>query len=141
MKYKKIVITIIICIALLLFVILYVFNFRVIPVKSITSLETNNVDEESFSAMFTVRTAKEWIQDERIQEIYSHPEELYKKLEKMNDDQRVVISIGKRIKYFYYFAEGPSPDVHVVYYDEDIKNRAYFYIVNYKGSMIDYAHY
>lgn len=71
-------------------------------------------------------------------ENYYQPEELYKKLEKLDNGQRVVLSIGKRIKYFYYYDEGPSPDVHVVYYTEDIKDRVYFYTVDYEGAMIDY---
>jgi len=122
---------------------MYCNGYRIIPVKYVTSLERTSspIEEEYFYAYFTVYTAKEWISNEWCQDNFYHPEILIEELNKLDDNQRIVIAGGKRIKYFDWWSdEAPSITPEAVYYDEPLQNKLYFYTIDYRGTMIDYSH-
>ena len=121
---------------------LFFWYYRYIPVKYIGYVVENRpVSTPGFYATLTVQTTKEHLEKAILEGVIGETENIKGKLEKMQNNQRIVVSWGKPIRFFYYFGNESDPIVHVKYKGEKIDNKVYFYTISYKGPIIDYVNY
>jgi len=94
-----------------------------------------------YYATLTVKTTKENLEKAIVEGAYSETDSIENALGQLPQNKRMVVSWGKRIRYFYYYGSETNPTVHVKFKDGRIDNKIYFYTINYDGTIIDYVNY
>ncbi|MDD5872104.1 MAG: hypothetical protein PUD90_01380 [Clostridia bacterium] len=136
------------CIKLLIIIILFLiitiftWYYRVIHVEYIGyAIENQNINVPGYYATLTVKTTKENLEKAIAEGAYSETDSIENALGQLPQNKRMVVSWGKRIRYFYYYGSETNPTVHVKFKDGRIDNKIYFYTINYDGTIIDYVNY
>lgn len=142
---KKVIkkIFVIVLVLLLIYILFYIYLFTVhreyIPVHYVASYEISSVDHLEFYGYYTVGDLKVRLGEEDWIRTFGELEGLRKKLDKLDDNTRIVISLGSGIRYFWIPKDRNDYDgfIRVAYQNKKIQNKIYIYTTEYKGSIVD----
>lgn len=142
MNLRKGIKVAIILVILMIPMLLFFWYYRFIPVKYIGYVvENHEFSSPGFYANLNVQTTKENLENAILEGAVCETENIEGKLKKMQNNQRIVMSWGKPIRFFYYFGDESNPIVYVKYKGEKIDNKVYYYTISYYGPIIDYVNY
>lgn len=112
--------------------------FHLIRIKEITRFECDHIINKPTFRCWTKESLLNWSEEAARKESFD-VSELESDLKGIDDKQRLVISVGREISFFYRFRL--CKPVEVKYKNDKVTNDVYVYKVNYKGSIIDYTVY
>ncbi|MCR5736610.1 MAG: hypothetical protein K6G64_03055 [Eubacterium sp.] len=129
-KIFKIIVTSIILIGVFIMLI-----FQPIPIKEITVFKSHFKNPEKGNGFYTFnkKTLLQWAKDADMFDT----ENLEKDMEGIDDEQRLIVSFGREISFFYRIR--PFKPVEVKYKNEEATNYVYVYLINYDGKIVDYS--
>lgn len=125
-------------IGLIVMIILINCFIQFIYVKEVTRFECKLPTDDTSFVCWTKESLLNWSEEAARKESFD-VSELESDLKGIDDKQRLVISVGREISFFYRFR--PCKPVEVKYKNDKVTNDVYVYKVNYKGSIIDYTVY
>ena len=113
-----------------------------IPVDYVASYNVNiDVDANEFDAFRTVRDVRNELETNTFFENYGNMDGLYDLLSEYDENTRVVISFGSRIKYFWLPKGEYHGFINVEYKSDKSEDKIYIHTIDYDGPMIDIASY
>lgn len=144
-KTKKKLIIILLSVALILFFLylsFFVFPRKFIKVNYIASYEINyEIDHMEFYGYYYVGNVKERMEAEDWKKKFGELEGLREKLDELDDNTRMVISLGSGIRYFWIPKDKYDYDgfIGVKYKSKEPENKIYFYTTEYRGLIVDWT--
>ena len=108
---------------------------KIIFLKEVTRFDAKYVIDKPNFCSFSKESFIEWSRDENIRNKFdvSGVEE---DLKDLDDDQRLMVSFGSEISFFYRIRL--FEHVQVKYKNDKVSNKVYVYIINYDGTITDY---
>lgn len=125
-------------IGLIVMIILINCFIQFIYVKEVTRFEGKLPTDDASFVCWTKESLLNWSEEAARKDSFD-VSELESDLKGIDDKQRLVISVGREISFFYRFRL--SKPVEVKYKNDKVINDVYVYKVNYKDSIIDYTLY
>lgn len=111
---------------------------KIIPIKNVTRFEAKHNIEKSEYWSFSKEALIGWSKGELIKQGFD-VSKLEEELSDLEDGQRLIISFGREISFFYRIR--PFKPVEVKFKNDELKNEVYVYKINYDGPIIDYTIY
>ena len=144
--FKKLLVVALVLLLLYALLYIYIWGFvrERVRVHYIASYETNtDMDYMTFYGYYTVGDVKEQIQEEYWKRNFGEMEGLYEKLDKLDDNTRMVISTGSGIRYFWILRDRSEYDgfIRVAYQSKEPQNKIYFYTTEFSGLIVDFKYY
>lgn len=123
-------------IGLILIILVIIGMFHLIRIKEITRFECDHIINKPTFRCWTKESLINWSEDAEKKGVFD-VSELKNDLKDIDDNQRLIVSVGREISFFYRIR--PFKLVKVKYKNDKVTNYVYVYKVNYKGSIIDYT--
>lgn len=140
-KVKRFFLILIPSLMLILFLLYYyffVYHIKYIRVNYIASYELDeDMDHVEFYGYYTVGDLKVRLEEEDWIRTFGKLEGLREKLDKLDDNTRIVISLGSGIRYFWIPEDDYDGFIRVAYQSKKPQNKIYFYTTEYRGLMVD----
>lgn len=141
-KFFLIFILSLVLILFLLFFYFFVYHIKYIRVNYIASYELDeDMDHMEFYGYYRVGDLKMRLGEEGWVQTFGELEGLNEKLDKLDDNTRIVISLGSGIRYFWIPEDEYDGFIRVKYKSKEPENKIYFYTTEYRGSMVDFDNY
>lgn len=126
-----------VCICTLVVIVLTNIIFNVIYISEVTRFESKLDSSKESSGFFTFSKSSllSWSEEVNNFDVSGLEDDL----KEIDDDQRLIVSFGREISFFYRIR--PFEPVEVKYKNDKITNYVYVYKINYEGPIIDYTVY
>ena len=137
---SAVLILFLILILLYLYLELFVYPREFIKVNYIASYDIDmEVDYMYFYGYYAVGDVKERMEYEYWKDNFGELEGLREELDKLDDNTRMVISLGSGIQYFWIPKDKYDYDgfIRVKYKRKEPENKIYFYTTDYMGLIVD----